>query len=188
MRIRDRDENITFEHGHMKSKKVIGILCDFGNTINICSDTFLNYSIVIVDFFGVAFFSLFWVLLTYHSEICHLSLILNWQHAVLLLAIDYHSKIITGINTNVKAWVLPSYWVDQYCSLLWVLNNLSTGSRKRATTSTFDNPSGNKKYTGEICRNFNTNDCPYKGCSREYKCNDYNVKDHEAYACPKPKQ
>ena len=168
-------------------KKVTGTLSDFGNTIDIWSDAFLNYSMVMVNFFGVAFPSLFWVLLTYHSKICHLSQIYDWQYAVLSFAIDYHSEITTGIHTNVEAWVLPQYWVDQYCSPLWVLNNPSTGSRKRAATSTLDNPNGNKKHTSEICRNFNTKGCSYKECSREHKCSDCNAKDHGAHACPKPK-
>lgn len=56
---KDRDENITFEHGQMKIKKVTVTLRDFGNTIDIWSDGFLNYSMVLVDFFGVAFPSLF---------------------------------------------------------------------------------------------------------------------------------
>ena len=70
---KDRDENITYEHGQMKFKKVTGKLRYFGNTINIWSDAFLNYSMVMVDFFGVAFFSLFRVLLIYHSKIRQLS-------------------------------------------------------------------------------------------------------------------
>ena len=57
---------------------------------------------VMVDFFRVAFPSLFRVLMTYYSKIRQLSRIYNWQHTVLLLAIDYHSEITTGIYTNVK--------------------------------------------------------------------------------------
>ena len=184
---KDRDENITFEHGQMKIKKVTGTLRDFGNTIEIWSDAFLNYAMVMVDFFGVAFPSLFRVLLTYHSKIRHLSRIYDWQHAVLPLAIDYHSEITTGTHTDVEAWALPQYWVDQYCSPLWVLQNPSTGSRKHSPTSILDNPSGNKKHSGEICRNFNTKGCSYKECSREHKCSDCNAKDHGAHACSKSK-
>ena len=115
---KDRDENITFEYSQMIIKKVTSTLRDFGNTIDIWLDGFLNYSMVMVNFFGIAFPSLFRALLTYHSKICHLSRIYDWQHTVLPLAIDYHSKITTGTHTKVEAWVLPQHWVDQYCSLL----------------------------------------------------------------------
>ena len=59
-------------------KKVIGTFRDFDNTIEMWLDAFLNYSIVVVDFFGVVFLSLFWVLLAYHSKIRHLSCIYDW--------------------------------------------------------------------------------------------------------------
>lgn len=56
---KNRDENITFKNGQMKIKKVTGTLCNFGNTIDIWSDGFLNYAMVMVNFFGVGFPSLF---------------------------------------------------------------------------------------------------------------------------------
>lgn len=55
----DKDENMTFEHGQMIIKKIIGTLRNFGNSINIWSDSYLNNSIIMVDFFGVVFPSLF---------------------------------------------------------------------------------------------------------------------------------
>ena len=153
---KDRDENITFEHGQMKIKKVMGTLRDFGNTIEIWSDGFLNYAMVMVDFFGVAFPSLFRSLLMFHSKVRHLSRIYDWQHAVLPLAIDYHTEITTGTHTDVEGWALPQHRVDQYCSPLWVLQNPTTGSRKRAASSALDHANPSKKNGGEICRNFNT--------------------------------
>ena len=106
---KDRDENIIFEYTQMTIKKVIATLRNFGNTINIWSDAFLNYSMVMVEFFGVIFLFLFRILLIYHSKICHLSQIYNWQHAVFPLAINYHNEITTEINTNIEAWILPQY-------------------------------------------------------------------------------
>lgn len=74
---KNNDENIIFEHDQMKIKKVTGTLCNFGNTIDIWLDGFLNYFLVIVNFLKIAFSSLFWALMTYHSIICHLSRIYN---------------------------------------------------------------------------------------------------------------
>lgn len=161
---KNRDENIVFHHSQMKIKKVTGILRNFGNTIDIWLNGFLNYSMIMVDFLEISFFSLFQALLNYHSKICHLSQIYNWQHTVLFLAINYPSKITTEIFTNVQAWVLSQQWIDQYCSLLWFLYNLSTGSHKHAATSTLDNPNRNKQHNGNICRDFNIKGCLYKEC------------------------
>lgn len=184
---KDRDENITFENGQIKIKKVTGTLRDFGNTIDIWSDGFLNYSMVLVDFFGVAFPSLFRSLLLFHSKIRHLSRIYDWQQAVLPLAIDYHTEITTGTHTDVDAWTLPQHWVDQYCSPLWVIQKLTPGSRKRTASTAFDNTSSGKKNSGEICRNFNTKGCSYKECPREHRCSECNSKDHGALNCKNPK-
>lgn len=55
----DRDKNIIFESSQMKLKKVTSTLYDFGNTINILLDGFLNSSIIMVDFFQIAYTFLF---------------------------------------------------------------------------------------------------------------------------------
>lgn len=66
---KDKDENIIFEYGQIKIKKIIGTFCEFRNTIDIWSDGFLNYVIVKVDFFGVIFIFLFKSLLIFHSKV-----------------------------------------------------------------------------------------------------------------------
>lgn len=48
---KERDKNITFKYDKMKIRKITGTLLDFGNTIEIWSNRFLNYTTVIVDFF-----------------------------------------------------------------------------------------------------------------------------------------
>ena len=75
---KNRNENITFEHGQMKIMKVTGNFRDFGNTIEIWSDGFLNYAMVMVDFFGVAFPSLFRSLFMFYCKVRHLSIIYDW--------------------------------------------------------------------------------------------------------------
>lgn len=74
---KDRDENITFKHSQIKIKKVTCTLCDFRKIINICSDKLLNYTIIMVDLFGVIFFSLFQSFLMFYFKIKHLSQIYN---------------------------------------------------------------------------------------------------------------
>lgn len=47
---KDRDKNITFKNNQTKIKRVISILRDFGNSIEIWLDDFLDYIIVLVHF------------------------------------------------------------------------------------------------------------------------------------------
>lgn len=171
----------------MKIKKVTRTLYNFGNTIDIWSDGFLNYAMVMLDFFGVGFPSLFQLFQSYHSKICQLSRIYDWQHAVFPLAIDYHTKIRTKTYTKVETWILPQHQVDQCCFLLWVLHNPTIRSCKHAAFSTLDNANRNKKHSGKICQNFNTKSCLHKNYFQEHKYSNCNAKDHGKHACTKPK-
>ena len=119
----------------------------------------------------------------FHSKVRRLSRIYNWQHAVFPLAIDYNTEITTGTHTDFEGWVLPQHWVDQYCSPLWVLQNQTAGSRKRAASYTCDHANLCKENVGEVRRNFNSKGCSYQDCSRGHKCSDCNAKDHRAHAC-----
>lgn len=183
---KDRDENITIENGLMKLKRVTGTLRDFGSTWDIWSESFINYCMIMVDFFGTTFPTLHRVLLLYYTKVRKLSKIYEWQTAILPLAIDYHTEITTGNHTDVDAWTLPQDWIDQYCSPNHILA-VSFTSKKRGATTALEG-SAKKKVAGEVCRNFNTKGCTFKECAREHKCSDCGSKDHGAHTCTKPKQ
>lgn len=183
---KDRDENITIENGLMKLKRVTGTLRDFGSTWDIWSESFINYCMIMVDFFGTAFPTLHRVLLLYYTKVRKLSKIYEWQTAILPLAIDYHTEITTGNHTDVDAWTLPQDWIDQYCSPNHILAASFTSKKRGATTAL--EGSAKKKIAGEVCRNFNTKGCTFKECAREHKCSDCGSKDHGAHTCTRPKQ
>lgn len=63
-----RDENITVENGLMKLKRVTGILRDFGATWDIWSKSFIDYYMIMIDFFGVTFLTLYQVFLLYYTK------------------------------------------------------------------------------------------------------------------------
>lgn len=125
---KDRDEN-----GPMKLKRAIGTLHNFGSTWDIWSESFINYCMIMVDFFGITFPTLHRALLLYYTKIYKLSKIYEWQTAVLLLAIDYHTEITTGNHIDVDAWTLPQDWIDEYCSPNKVLAVFSTPQKRSAT-------------------------------------------------------
>ena len=56
-----------------------------------------------VDLFSVAFPTLHQKLLAYHQQIIELSSVYEWQEAVLPLAIEHHTKIVTINHTDVEA-------------------------------------------------------------------------------------
>lgn len=180
---KDREENVTIENGQMKLKPSNVHLRDFGTTWEIWSEAFINYCMILVDFFGATFPSLSRVLLLFHQRIRKLTRIYEWQGAICPLVVDFHTEITTASPTNVDAWNLPQYWIDLYCSPQFVLN------KKRTAAAALDGPAAKKPRTSEICRNFNDKGCSYGDkCYREHKCLECGSKDHGAQACTKRKQ
>lgn len=179
---KDREENVTIENGQIKLKRVTGTLRDFGTSWDIWSKSFINYAIIMVDFFGASSPTLFRVLLLFHTRIRKLSKIYEWQGAILSLAIDYHTDITSNDHTDADAWTLPQDWIDQYCLPHNVLPNNSS-SKKRPAASSPEGHTGKKK-TLEVCRNFNTKGCSFgEDCVREHKCSDCSSKEHKAHIC-----
>ena len=163
----------------MRLKQASGNLWDFGTSPAIWSELFLNYSSILVNFFGVAFLSLFYVLLKFHDQILKLGRIYEWQNAVLPLAIDFHTSITTVNHTDVEAWSdLSQTWIYQYCTAIHTLKKPGMGANKRSATSNQEGRPAAKKGTGETCRNFNTKGCTFAKCAREHKCTECNSKDH----------
>ena len=184
---KDQEENIFIKDGRMKLKRASENLRDFGASPAIWSESFLNYSSILVNFFGAPFPLLFYVLLKFHDQILKLSQIYEWQNAVLPLAIDFHTSITTANHTDVEAWAdLSQTWIYQYCTATHTLKGPGIGSNKQAATTNLEGPTA-KKGTGEICRNFNTKGCTFTKCVREHKCTECNSKDHGAKECPKAK-
>lgn len=177
---KDRDENAGIKGDCKKIKRVMGTLRDFGSTFDIWSKCFINYCMIMMDFFGAAFPTLFRVLLLFHNKIQELSEIYEWQNAVLPLAIDYHTAITASDHTDAKAWTLPQHWIDHYCASQY---NLNVPPPKKRALNISSEWHMNKKRVGEVCRNFNTKGCSFQKCAREHRCTECNSKEHGAYAC-----
>ena len=99
---KDQKKNIFIKDGRMRLKQASGNLRDFGTSSAIWSELFLNYSSILVNFFGVAFLSLFYAFLKFHDQILKLGRIYEWQNAVFPLAIDFHTSITPVNHTNVE--------------------------------------------------------------------------------------
>ena len=160
---KDQNKNITIENGLMKLKCVTGTLYDFGSIWDIWLESFINYYMIMVDFFGTTFLTLYQVLFFYYTKVCKLSKIYKWHTTILPLAIDYHIEITTGNHTDVDARTLLQNWINQYYSLNHILAVFSTSKKRGATTAL--KGLAKKKVVGEVCQNFNTKGCIFKKCA-----------------------
>ena len=170
----------------MRLKRVTGTLRDFGSTWDIWSETFINYTMVMVDIFGLTFPSLCRVLLLFHSKVRKLSKIYERQNAVLPLVIDFHTEITPTNHTDVDTLDTPPsldrpiLFSTQYLThAVKETSSLHHSQRTRPAT---------KKMTGDICRNFNTKGCTYKECVRENKYTVCKSTEHGEQTCTKKLQ
>ena len=173
----------------MKLKGAIGNLCNFRATQDIWSKAFINYTMIINNFSRANFLTLSCVLFFFWSKIQNLSKIYKWQNAILPLAIDYHTNITLTNLTDVDAWTLPQFWINQYCALNYIFTAAALLSSHKQLVFSLADEYVNKKKTGEICCNCNTKGCILSnGCFQEHKCSDCNSKKHGANTCTKRKQ
>lgn len=174
------------KNGLIKLKRVTRTLHNFESTWDIRLESFINYYMIIVDFFDIAFPTFHRVFFLFYIKVCKLSKIYKWQIAILPLAINYHIEIITGNHIDIDVWALPQDWFDQYCSPNHILT-ASFISKKRDITIALKRLA-KKKITEKVCQNFNIKGYTFKKCAWEHKCSDCGPKDYRAYIYTKPKQ
>ena len=96
------------------------------------TEAFLNYSRIIVSFFGNTTPDLFFALGEFHREIIDLASIYSWQQTVLPLALDYHTSVTNSLATSVQLWEMPQRWAARYCNPLTVFGNTHSYKRQRS--------------------------------------------------------
>lgn len=126
---------------------------------------------------------------SFYQKIPELSRIYNWERAVLPLAIDIHTYIVSVSASDPNAWVIPDPLKAQFCksntvSLAFMISRNQTflGQRKRDTHNVRSKPictpeeSTNSRIV--VCEAFNmAKDCSYPSCERSHQCKDVDLKD-----------
>lgn len=181
-----REDRVKFDGDVLNTKKAIGTMKDYGSTPTIWSEAFLNYSQIMVSFFGSTTPDLFFALGEYHREVLDLAKVYEWRQAVLPLAIDYHTHITESSPTTVRLWTLPQRCVARYCSPLTVLGTSSRRQKRSKSPATSSKPSRGSDANNQsiICNGFNgRNGCSYPSCKRDHKCKECGSRDHGESHC-----
>lgn len=74
-----REDRVKFDGAMLKIKKAVGTMKDYGSSSTIWSEAFLNYSQIMVSFFGGTTPELFFALGEYHREILDLAKVYEWH-------------------------------------------------------------------------------------------------------------
>lgn len=166
--------------GDLQFKRIKGTLKDFGNNAAIWSQGFINYTSIMVDLFGITVPLLHQKLLAYHQQIIELSTTYDWQHAVLPLAIEYHTEIVAVNHIDVDAWSIPRQWVDRFCTSNMAVRSVSATSSGSATTPARLREANDSSV---ICRSFNGKGCRFSSCKRRHECSTCGSKGHGEPGC-----
>ena len=166
-------------NGEFQLEKAKGKLKDFGTTSAIWLQTFLNYTIAIIIFFGAAHPHLAAAILGFVQRITELNKVYIWSEAVLPLALTHHSDVMAAGQTESAAWTIPQILIDKLCRPDTVRGRQSsTVSTAKRRANTMASPS--------ICDNWNQGKCTYIGCKRKHECSACNGP-HIVSKCTKPK-
>ncbi len=114
----------------LKLRKTSRTYKDFSKSFyEVWADAFHNYTTILVSLFGREVPDLHSALAEFYNNIYELSKVYEWQEAVLPMAIEAHTFIITKQPTDPSKWVIPEKFQGRFCT---VRTMIGMGSIMRA--------------------------------------------------------
>ena len=90
------EERIGIEDGMLKLRKTSGSYKDYGNSFyEVWSEAFINYTSILVSLFGATVSRLQAAPTPFYDLVLQLSKVYDWNEALLPMAIEVHSQIVT---------------------------------------------------------------------------------------------
>lgn len=134
-------DHIQIDNSKLRIKKSQGFYKNFGKSVHeVWAEAFINYQTIIVSFFGKTVPDLHAATNSFYQKILELSRVYDWERAVLPLAIDVHTNIVSVSASDPKAWVIPDPFQARFCNVSTALpafmistNQSFLGKRKRET-------------------------------------------------------
>ena len=116
------EERIGIEDGMLKLRKTSGTYNDYGSSFyKVWSEAFINYTSIMVSLFGATAPRLQAALTQFYGLVLQLSKVYDWKEALLPLAIEAHSYIVTQQPSDPKQWVIPPEFQGRFCMLTTVI-------------------------------------------------------------------
>ncbi len=188
-------ERIGIEDGLLNLRKNSGLYKDYGNSFyEVWSEAFINYTSILVSLFGATVLHLQAAFTQFYGQVLRLSKVYDWKEALLPMAIEVHSQIVTQQSTNPKQWVILPEFRGRFCPSMTVIGmNSLLGPTKQKRSQSPPTCRG-EKQTGSttnnpsvVCDLFNKGSCRWVGCKRAHKCKGCGSKEHGFGSCTKRK-
>lgn len=160
-------ERIGIEDGMLRLRKPSGTYKDFGMSFyEVWSESFHNYTSIMVSLFARSTAELNVALNTFYAKILQLSQVYEWQEAVLPLAIEVHTHIISLQPSDPTKCESPPAFQGRFCNLLTLLGFSDPQSHKKRKRSrsppnrrVAKPPGGPSNNPSVICEAFNKGSC-----------------------------
>jgi hypothetical protein len=173
--LQKKSYNIDIEDGQIKMSERKAIR-NFGDDSSIWQEGFLNYTAIIVQFWGKTHPDLHLALSELIVKVLELSKVYEWR-LVLMMVLRHHTQIVQSSKvTDPAAWELPRFLVDKFYtstpSLRFSPADTTQGQSLNKRGSAALDPSTNNSST--VCRNFNSpRGCNRPDCHRLHKKTTY---------------
>ncbi len=183
----DKDEErIGIEDGMLKLRKTSGTYKDYGSSFyGVWSEAFINYTSIMVSLFGATAPHLQAALIQFYGLGLQLSKVYDWKEALLPLAIEVHSHIVTQQPSDPKQWVIPPEFQGRFCTPTTVIGMNSLLGSASAKRKPSKSPTRRSARTGSltnnpsvVCDAFNKGSYTWGGCERLHKCRGCGSREH----------
>ncbi len=179
----------------LKLRKTSGTYKDYSSSFyEVWSEAFINYTSIIVSLFRAMAPRLQAALTQFYDLILQLSKVYDWKEALLPLAIEVHSHIVTQQPSNSKQWVIPPELQGRFCTPTTIIGmnlllDLALAKKKRLKL-----PGRRSAKTGSstnnlsvVCDAFNKGSCTWGRYERLHKCRGCRSREHGVGSCIKKK-
>ncbi len=148
------------------------------------ANTFHNYTTILVLLFGKEAPDLYFTLAKFYSNIYKLSIIYKWQDAVLSMAIETHTFIVSQQPTNLSKWAIPEKFKGRFCTPKTMIRTRSIirtcykRKRLKSPAGRHVKSLGGSKNPSVICELFNKGSCDWPLRNNTHKCRECGSKEH----------
>jgi hypothetical protein len=179
-------DRIGIEDGMLKLRKTSGTYKDFGKSFHeVWSESFLNYTSIMVSLFGKTAPDLHAALSAFHNDIYQLSRVYEWQDALLPMTIEVHTYITTTHPSDPAKWVIRPEFQGRFCNPGTILGHSSKRKRSTSPSRVSGKATRGKNDSSVTCENFNKGSCTWPQCQRAHKCKGCGATNHGQTACPR---
>lgn len=178
----------------LRLRKTSGTYKNFGKSFyDVWADAFHNYTTILVSLFGKEAPDLHTALAEFCSIVYELSTVYEWQDAVLPMAIEAHTYIVSQQPIDPSKLVFSENFQGRFCTprtMIGMGSIIGAGGAGGSKRKRSKSPAGGRRVKSSGSKNpsincelFNKGGCDWPPCNRAHKCQECGSRDHGLSEC-----